>query len=148
MYDKSDAAKRWLAFLASQHPEKAYADVRRAYINGDRWARPPGSVPPIDPEDPFDGMEVDVDVRGKIKYVVERDVNDQPSTWFAYMPDGRLHHFVTTATGPTGKPANANLFGKFADVGKDGNPAAFIYEDRLPGRKKRGSGKDAKNAKS
>jgi hypothetical protein len=120
MYDGSDAAKRWLAFLVSRHPTKAYADVRRSYLHGDEWARPPGSVSPIDPKDPFDGMETDVDVRGNIKYVVERDINDQPSVWYAYKPDGCLHRYHMTATGSTSKPANANLFGKFADVGKGG----------------------------
>ena len=119
MYDKSDAAKRWLEFLASRHPEKAYSDVRRAYIHGDEWARPPGSVSPIDPEDPFDGMEMDVDVRGNIKYVVERDTNDQPSVWFAYKPNGRLHRYYMTATGSTSEPANANLFGKYAEIGEN-----------------------------
>ncbi len=119
MYDKSDAARRWLAFLVSRHQEKAYADVLRAYAAGDEWARPPGSVPPIDPEDPFDGMEVDSDVRGNVKYVVERDVNNKPSLWYAYRPDGRLDRYVMTATGSRSKPANANLFGKFADMGKD-----------------------------
>ena len=119
MYDGSDAARRWLEFLASRHPTKAYSDVRRAYLHGDEWARPPGSVPPIDPEDPFDGMEMDVDVRGNIKYVVERDSNDEPSVWYAYKPNGRLHRYHMTATGSHHEPANANLFGKFADVGKE-----------------------------
>jgi archaellum biogenesis ATPase FlaH len=119
MYDKSDAARRWLEFLATRHPEKEYTDVRRAYIAGDEWARPPGSRPPIDPDDPFAGMEVDADVRGNIKYVVERDTNDKPSLWYAYKPDGRLDRFVMTATGARREPANANLFGKFADIGKE-----------------------------
>ncbi len=118
MYDKSDAAGRWLAFLAERHQEKAYPDVLRAYAVGDEWARPPGSIPPIDPDDPFAGMEVDSDVRGNLKYVVERDINGKPSLWYAYRPDGRLDRYVMTATGSRSEPANTNLFGRFADIGK------------------------------
>jgi hypothetical protein len=119
MYDKSDAAKRWLKFLASRHPDKQYSEIRRAYVNGDEWARPPGSKPPIDPKDPFAGMEVDVDVRGNIKYVVERDINEQPSVWYAYKPNGRLHQYYATGIGALSKPANANLFGRSAHIGKE-----------------------------
>jgi len=126
MYDKSDAARRWLKFLASRHPDKQYSEVRRAYLLGDEWARPPGSRPPIDPTDPFARMEVDVDVRGNIKYVVERDINDQPSVWYAYRPDGRLDRYFMTGTGSRSEPANANLFGKFAEVGKGSRPSAAL----------------------
>ena len=123
MYDKSDAAKRWLKFLAARHPEKAQTEVRLAYSQGDEWTRPPGSKPPIDPDDPFNGMDVDVDIRGNVKYVVERDCNHQPSVWYAYRPNGRLNRFTMTATGARHEPANANLFGKFADVGRNGRPS-------------------------
>ncbi|MEO5859924.1 MAG: hypothetical protein ABIR33_13355 [Pyrinomonadaceae bacterium] len=119
MYDKSDAARRWLAFIVSRHQEKAYADVYRAYAAGDEWTRPPGSIPPIDPDDPFAGMEVDSDVRGNLKYVVERDINNKPSLWYAYRPDGRLERYVMTATGSRSEPANVNLFGRSSDIGKD-----------------------------
>ena len=60
-----------------------------------------------------------MDVRGNIKYVVERDSNDEPSVWYAYKPNGRLHRYHMTATGSHHEPANANLFGKFADIGKE-----------------------------
>lgn len=122
MFDKSDAARRWLAFLVLRHQEKAYADVYRAYVVGDEWARPPGAIPPIDPDDPFAGMEVDSDVRGNLKYVVERDINRKPSLWYAYRPDGRLDRCVMTAIGSRSEPANTNLFGRFADIGKDVPP--------------------------
>jgi hypothetical protein len=116
MYDKSDAAKRWQKFLASRHPDKQFSEVRRAYVNGDEWARPPGSVPPIDPTDPFAGMETETDVRGNIKYVVERDINKKPVVFYAYRPDGKLRRFAWERM----TLANRNLFGRFADIGKDG----------------------------
>jgi hypothetical protein len=101
----------------SRHPDKEYSETHRAYIRGDEWARPPGSKPPIDPEDPFAGMETETDARGYIKFVVERDVNGKASIYYAYQPDGRLRKVEWEKE----MPANPNLFGRFADIGRGGN---------------------------
>jgi hypothetical protein len=64
-----------------------------------------------------------VDIRGNRKYVEERFYDGSPSIYYAYRPDGKLYRFA----GDRMALANANLFGKFADVGKDGVPRGHPY---------------------
>lgn len=118
LYDGSDEADRWREFLFVKYPGKSDREIVEGYAVGDDWCRPPGAVPPRDPEDPFAETEIEVDVRGNRKYVEERHFDGKPSVYYQYRPNGKLYRFA----GERMELANPNLFGRFADVGRDRVP--------------------------
>jgi hypothetical protein len=112
IYDTSPYAKAWLRHLGNLHPDREAAEIKNAYRLGEPWCRPPGSVPPLDPEDPFGGMTTELDATKKLIYVEHFFEDGRPRVWYKY-ENGALHRFERDPNGITRSRPNRNLFGKF-----------------------------------
>ena len=112
LYDKTPYAKAWLRHLGDLHPDRNPAEIRNDYRLGETWCRPPGSIPPYDPEDPFGGMRIELEA-GNTIYIEHEFKNGTPRVWYKYERDilYRLEH--DGICGISRSRANPNLFGRF-----------------------------------
>ena len=81
---------------------------------GEEWCRPPGALPPYDPEDPFANMEHSTDDYGREIFVEHRTGDGRPAVWYQYNSAGILQKKTRNANGIQIEKANTNLFGKRA----------------------------------
>jgi hypothetical protein len=116
LYDASPEAEAWFLHLVRTHPERTDDSILRDYAAAEPWCRPPGAAPPYDPNDPFASMEATIDDHDNQIFVEERTETGKPRVWYSYRSDGRLMRRVHDGNGCSGKPANPNLFGRFAKI--------------------------------
>lgn len=112
MYDSSPHAKAWHRHLVKIHSDRSEAEILKDYRLGEPWCRPPGSIPPLDPDDPFAGMRTEFDANGSLIYVEHSFDDGNPRVWYKY-EHGTLHRFERDTTGITRSRPNPNLFGRF-----------------------------------
>lgn len=114
LHDGSPLAEEWFQLLIKRYPTMADDEILRHYEAGNEWCRPPGAVPPYDPDDPFKNMKKVQLPSGAMRYVEEELPNGEPHVWYQYDRSGRLCRYVTRGFDTVSTLANPNLFGKWA----------------------------------
>jgi hypothetical protein len=116
IYDSSPEAERWFMHLVKTYPERTERAILRDYVAGEPWCRPPGAVPPYDPNNPFSKMEATIDDNGNKIFVEERDNQGSPRIWYQYGSNGALRRWVRDGNSTSGGDPNPNLFGRFVKI--------------------------------
>lgn len=112
-YDKTDAAKRWREFLIARNPDRQRTDIVHDYSLGEEWCRPPGSRPPLNPDDPFENMSHELDHNDQPIYVESHHEDGRPKVYYNYNSAGRLQKWTRDHNGSSGSEPNPNFFGKW-----------------------------------